>query len=351
MTFTQPRTPRTRGLSPLLFTLLLAAAALLAAGCGTALQAQAPAAEDDYEHVMRIGLVGGWPGYGALFIADQQNLFEQAGVEVEVIVFDTATQMNTAFAQREIEIAATVFSDVIAQSSNGIPQQVVWVTDESAGSDAFVAAAGIASAQELVGRRIGVTYGGFSHVFAAAGLARYGVDITQTEIISVDPEELPAALAAGEIDAGHTYDPYTGQTLAAGAAILFSSRDVPNSIVNVITVGEHALEEDTETVGRIVAGIAQATAWWAANPDEGNALVGEATGIPAEEMPAVMSGIRLLTLEENRIALSAEQQALSPLFANTALAAQVFLSTGIVEQSPNVVSLLNSQFVETAAAQ
>src|SRR5207248_11312063 len=101
----------------------------------------------------------------------------------------------------------------------------VWLLDESKGGDVLVGNSSIQSPADLKGKRIALSYGTFGHVFVLTGLAKYGLSRADVTIVNLAGESVPDALAAGKIDAGHTWDPFLGQALKNGAYAIFTSSD------------------------------------------------------------------------------------------------------------------------------
>src|SRR5258706_2630146 len=86
---------------------------------------------------LRIGL-GSWAGFGAAYIADAKGFFKEAGVDVEIVKFDTYDKAAADFAGKRTDGSLMVLSDAVNQSAAGIPLQVVWVLDSSNGADVVV---------------------------------------------------------------------------------------------------------------------------------------------------------------------------------------------------------------------
>src|SRR5712692_8670630 len=185
--------PTTLAISIVILTLLILSA------CSSA----APATTTNLP-ALRIGVTQ-WIGFAPLYIARDKGFFAKEGVKVDVVTFDTYDTQNAAFASKNIDGGVTVLSDTIAQAAANIPLQDVWMLDESSGDDVLVGNTSIQSPADLKGKRIALSYGTFGHVFVLTGLAKYGLSRSDVTIVNLAGESVPDALAAGKIDAGHTW--------------------------------------------------------------------------------------------------------------------------------------------------
>ena len=74
---------------------------------------------------------------------------------------------------------------------------------------------GIALAEDLVGKRIGVTLGSTGEFFLGRYLAINGMSLSAVETVDLKPAEIAAALTSGDIDAGLTWEPFAHQAETA----------------------------------------------------------------------------------------------------------------------------------------
>jgi len=294
---------------------------------------------------LRIG-VNPWVGYGPLYIAAERGFFAQEGVDVE-LVNTNYDEGEVALAMKQVDANAMVFSDAVAQAAAGIPLQLVWVFDNSAGGDVVVGSSDVARPEDLRGKRIGFSYGTFSQLFVSRGLANYGLTPDDVTVVNLPQAGIPAALAAGQIDAGHTVDPYLAETLQNGGHILFTSADTPGVIVDGLAFQSQVARERPEDVQAVVRALAAATQWWLDNPDEGNQLVARSMGIPPQDMAGIMSGVRLLSLSDNLTAFSPFTLGDQSLYESARFASELFAQSGIIDQTPDLHQLINSSFVQT----
>ncbi len=318
-------------------------AALTLPGSVQVSQAEAPAqASPD---ALTIGL-DPWPGFGILYIAEDMGFFQQQGVNVQLVPFEAGFQTAQAFAEKRLDGGVSTLSDAIAMAAAGVPLQVVWLVDQSIGGDVLVSN-GIERLADLRGKRIGLAFGTFGHVFTLALLKQAGLQASDFTIVNLDPSEVPSALAAGTIDAGHTYDPFAQQAIDQGASILGSSMELPGVIIDIIAFQQHSIDADPDRIQRFVRAISAAQAWWAANPAEGNALVGERLGLTPDEVRDSMTLLRLYSASENRAAMDPTFQETGSAFVSGKVTVDIFMETGLIDQAVDVQTILDPSFVQS----
>ncbi len=292
---------------------------------------------------LRIG-INPWVGYGVLNIAAEKGFFEQEGIEVE-LVNTNYDQGAVDFATKHLDGNSMVFSDGIAQAAAGVPLQMVWVFDNSAGGDVVVATEAIARPEDLRGKRIGLSYGTFSQLFVLRALASYGLNAEDVTVVNLPQADIPAAMANGIIDAGHTVDPYLSEALNDGGHVLFSSAETPGVIVDALVFQANVVEDRPDDVQAVVRAVANATNWWAENADEGNTIIAQAMEIPAEDMTTILSGVQIFGIENNLVAFNPATEGPESVYESARFASTLFIESEIIDQSPDPDAIINPSFV------
>ncbi|MBL8162521.1 MAG: ABC transporter substrate-binding protein [Anaerolineae bacterium] len=318
----------------------LAALLLSIAACGSTQQAT----KDDLPP-LRVGS-DTWAGSGPIYIAAERSLFSQMGVDVEVVHYTNYNQSMTDLVSRELDGAHTVFSDGIAQAAAGIPVQLVWVLNSSNGADVLVGNSAIGDLEALKGKRVGMTLGSFSQLFVMSELRERGFQDSDITLVNVIAENVPRAIAAGEIDAGHTWDPYLSEVIAAGGTALFTSADAPGVIVDTLFFQNSVLEERPQDIQAFLQAFTNAQKWWAENPDEGNQIVAKAMGITVEELIAIQAGLHTFSLEDNRQAFDPNNTSELSVYQSGQLAIDLFLDFDVIEEAPTLDDIINPSFVQ-----
>ena len=142
----------------------------------------------------------------ALFAAQQWNIFEQNGLEVESIQMRSQAA-NAASASGDIHYVAGVGPNSVAATLRGLPSKAVWFASERL-VYSIIARPEFKSLKELRGKRIAVTgLGGTSEVVLRIGLEAAGENPKDFIIIGLGAAQLMSGLESGSIEAAKPYTP------------------------------------------------------------------------------------------------------------------------------------------------
>lgn len=117
-----------------------------------------------YQDPISIGVVD-FPGYAALFLADEKGYFKEAGLNVTLKKFTSLSDQSQAFLNNSIQGSAVNVFDALLYSYLGIDQKIVTVIDYSSGVDAVVGLNTIKNASDLKGKRVAYEVGTLEEFF------------------------------------------------------------------------------------------------------------------------------------------------------------------------------------------
>jgi NitT/TauT family transport system substrate-binding protein len=313
-------------------------ATLLLAACTT------PATPLPSADPLRIG-VSLYPGWWTFYLADAKGFFEQAGVAVELVRYDDEYVASTeAFAIKELDGVVETIGDAVIHAASGVPARVVLVTDYSAGADGVITNQPLASPSDLRGQRLGVGVGTFGHLFVLTVLQDHGLTESDVTFVNVDAENVPTAVADGQIDGGHVWEPYLGKAVADGAQLLFSSADTPGLIADLLVFHSRVLEERPEDVRRVLQAWQMALDFWQSSPDEANAILAEITGTPEDEIDQARAGVNYFTLSDN-VAVFTPSGSPTSIHASAQTNIDFYLTYGTITTAPDSEEFLVGSFV------
>lgn len=154
--------------------------------------------------------------------------WDRLGVPVKWYQFDAGRDVNTALAAGSIDIGLVGTSPVAAGISQGIPYEVIWIYNGIGDNEALVVRkdSGIASAFDLIGRTIAVTFGSTTHYHLLKYLEAEGVSAADLRIVDMQPPEMLAAWLRGNIDGGWSWHPNLQHMIASGGEVLYTSRQM-----------------------------------------------------------------------------------------------------------------------------
>ena len=142
----------------------------------------------------------------ALFAAKQWQIFDQHGLDVEIIQMRSQAA-NSALASGDIHYVAGVGPNSVAATLRGLPSKAVWFASESL-IYTVLARPEFKSLKELRGKRIGLTgLGGTSDVALRIALEAVGEHAKNFVLIALGAPQLLSGLENGSIEAAQLNSP------------------------------------------------------------------------------------------------------------------------------------------------
>lgn len=284
-----------------------------------------------------------WPGYYPALIASEKGFFRERGVEVACSKRDNTDAMLADFVAGRYEAVGISLGDIASLQLVGADVRIVLVTDISEGGDAVLARAPIESLEDLRGQRLGVNLGSFAELFVRTALKAHGLTAADVRLIDTDAADIPAKLNSGDLDAGHTWEPFVTAAQGGGARVLFTSSATPGLIQDVIAVRGEVVREHPDAIAGFVAAWFKAVDYWKANPAVGNAIAGEALGVD----PGTIStkGMRLTTHADN-LELFKPGDTTASIYHTLQMYVDFFVGTGGLIRRPDVDEVLEPRFLK-----
>lgn len=282
-----------------------------------------------------------WPGWYPLVIAQEQGLFAKHGVEVEFAFYSVYADTLPDFSSGKIDGIFLVVGDVIPLVKNN-NAKIVMITDNSNGGDVIMASSEITSPEDLRGKNIGVNLGTFGEVLAREMLSANNLSLSEVSFIQVGPETVPSELGS-DIEAGHTFEPYSSEARQNGYHSIFSSAETPGLIADVLVFKNDVLNERPEDVRGFIAAWFEALEWWQNNQAEGNAIIAEATGQNVEGIST--EGLKLFNQADNLAAFQEGTDTRS-IYYTTQQYVNFYQTIGVLSTLPDLNQLLDSSFLQ-----
>ena len=244
-----------------------------------------------------------WPGYVALFIADEKGYFTDEGLDLEIIEYSDYLNCWADFVNNELDGHFGVFSDTLVKYSEGIDIQTVFFTDASYGGDVIVAKKEIRTIDDLIGKKISVIgINSFSHIWVLALLERNGLQEIDVQFANIDSSNVPKALASGEIDAGHTYGPYISEAINAGFHILSgaTTKEVHGIIVDDLAFHSIFIEKRPDDISKVIKALNRGVQFLQTNPQESYGIISKALKMNIEDLEGYYQDAKIFDVEDNR---------------------------------------------------
>ncbi|MBD2198964.1 MULTISPECIES: ABC transporter substrate-binding protein [Calothrix] len=282
--------------------------------------------------------VGEYPG----LIAQEKGLFKAQGVDVELI-YKRHTKLEQAnFSAGKYDGISLSLGSFIILSATNPDIQGVMVIDESTGADVVVAQSQIQTIADLKGKKLGVNLGGFSEVFGTEMLKTGKLTSDDVKLVQAEALEIPQHLKNNVIQAGHTWQPHVSKAIKLGEHILFTSKQTPGLILDMIIFRQDIIRDRPEDIRGFVRGWLQASNYWKANIQEGNAIISKALKIPSNKLS--LEGVSLTDLAENKKLFQSSNP--NSIYKTAEIYADFFIRSGNVTRLPELKNLFNSSFLQ-----
>ncbi len=242
-----------------------------------------------------------WPGWVAWEVAIQKGWFKEEGVDVQFEWFEYVPSME-AFAANKVDAVCMTNGDALVTGATGAASKAIIINDFSNGNDMIVSRPGIESITDLKGKKIGVEVGFVSHLLLLKALEANGMSEGDVELVNVPTHETPKVLASGDVDAIVAWQPSSGQALksVAGAKAIYTSRDVPGLIYDVLAVNPASLSARTDDWKKV------AKVWYRivdyfydpTTREDAIKIMAARVNLPPEDYAAFVEGTKILTLDE-----------------------------------------------------
>jgi len=278
-----------------------------------------------------------------------------AGVQFAWRKFDSGADVIAAIASGDVQIGYVGSSPLAAAASQRLPVQTIFIAGLIGDAEALVArnGSGIATAIDLVGKKVAVPFVSTTHYSLLAALRHWEIDPKRVQILNLRPPEISAAWARGDIDAAYVWDPALGKLKENGKVLVDSAEvarwgaptfDAWIARKDFIDKNPDAVRAFVKVTGDAYAAYRKDPKAWGVASDEA-AKIARLTGAKIEDVPGLLEGYQLPNLEE---------QASASLLGGGTAKALSDASTFLKEQGkvpavlPDYAPYVTARFVEEA---
>jgi len=215
----------------------------------------------------------------------------------------------------EFEFGFSNVTSLLLAVNNGVPLQAVssglFVAENEPdiGGIAVPAGSDIASPKDLAGKTVSVnTLNNIGDSTVRFVVEQDGGDPSAVEFVEMGFPDMPAALAAGQIDAMWASEPHLSRAVAQGAEVIswnFSETD-PDLMVAAYFSTTQYVAENPEIVEAFTAGLKKAFAFADANPDAVREAIASYTDIDPEILASMGLPRFDLPFSEHTVSLLAD---------------------------------------------
>jgi NitT/TauT family transport system substrate-binding protein len=282
-----------------------------------------------------------WPGYELMFLA--RNEGELDTKLVNLVETASATESLQALAEGKVDGVALTLDEVLRVRAKGMPLSVVMIFDVSAGADVLVARPGIKKLADLKGRRIGYESGALGALMLAEVLRSGGLTKKNVQLVSLTIDKQRDAWVSGQVDALVTYEPVSSQLFAQGAVKLFDSRQIPNTIVDVLAFRSEVLDRShAAAIRHLLASHFHALNHLNHNPHDAAYRMATRLGLQEDQVLLAFKGLLLPDAINNRLLLAGSAP---PLRDSARRISALMVEEGLLPHDDSLAALIYADYL------
>ena len=230
------------------------------------------------------------PAMALLMVAKDQNYYAAEGVEIELKEFTAGKFALQAFLGNSLDIAVSGEVPVTLATLQGNRFRVVAQVVERTTNEVRVVARRDGSFTtpgryfRARRRKLATSFGGGPEFYTYNFLKKYGIQNDDVELISQKPEDMPAAIASGSVDAVSIFDPFAriAERRLGAQGITFEDPALYSELY-VVNVRDAALSSGKRgAIAAFLRALKRAEAFISSNPGAAKASVAKYTKLDAE---------------------------------------------------------------------
>lgn len=300
------------------------------------------------EDTLTIGTVV-WAGYGPFYVADELDLYEQFGLDVELQFFNDPALIPSAMASRAVDGGMLTYDQVVGSVAKGLSHKVVMPIDFSDGGDAIVADKSITSVADFKGKQVGYNPLSPSDFLLAYALQVNGMTEKDIRPINMTPEAIPSAMASGNLPVGVTYEPNVSQIVGMGEGerfhVVYSSKEAPGLITDVLAFDEKVIADRAKAITAMIKGYQAGLDYMEANPEESAIIIGKVLGVSGPEATEQMDGVYNIPLDEMAQIFEPSDSTMS-FYGSGAVIADILVRNQQIPAAPDFGDTFDASFVD-----
>ena len=283
-----------------------------------------------------------WVGYEPLFLAENRRWLDPQ--RVQLLPTKNASDTVAALTDGRAQAGALTLDEVLRARANGLPLSVVMVFNVSLGADMLLARPGLASLSQLKGSRLGYETGSVGEIMLTEALRVGGLTRQDVHLQALPVAQQVQAWQAREIDAVISHEPVASQLLGLGMKRLFDSRQIPNTIIDVLAVRRDALNwRHASALRHLLMAHFRARDEFERNPHDAAYRMSPHLNLPPSAVVAAFKGMLLPTAANNHELLSGD----APLLGWARQVMQILLRADLIPAPDPLTDLIDAGYLPT----
>jgi NitT/TauT family transport system substrate-binding protein len=272
---------------------LLAAAAMVTAGCGSAETPSTPGQPDE----VTVGLIS-IVDVAPIYLGKQKGFFAKRNIDLTLKPAEAGTETIPAVVSGDLEFGYSNIVTLLLAAEQNLPVQVVINGNNSTGVDGkdfgslmVKGDSPVRSVKDLAGKKVAVNVlQNVVELAVRASAEKAGIDPDSIEYVKLAFPEMPAALADGRVDAAFVVEPFQQLVLSQGGRPVASSLVdlAPNLSVAQYFTSKQMVADNPDLVRRFTDAMTESLAYAQSHQDEVRQILPTYTKIPQELIPKMV---------------------------------------------------------------
>lgn len=281
-----------------------------------------------------------WPGYEPLYLASDRLDWENKK-NIQLIEYPSASEVLRAFRNHSLEAASLTLDEALLLKRDGISIKIIMVHDFSDGADVILAKPSIHNMQQLKGKTIAVESSALGSFFLSRALQINHMSLDDVTIKNVAVNLHAKAWEDGNVDAVVTFEPFRSKLLGQGAIEIFSSKNIPGEIVDVLIVHEDFALKYPQKIRELVDDWFWATKYMQQNHSEAYEFIANRTQAGTSEVALSYKLLHIPSRDENITMLQND----GPIYQSLMLLNDFLFEIGVLHQRVDINGLVDSQYL------
>lgn len=220
--------------------------------------------------------------------------------DVTLVETKNASESLTHLLTGKVQGAALTLDETLRVIQQGLALSVVLLFDVSSGADALLVKSDIKSLSDLKGARMGVETTAVGALMLNKIMAKAGLLPSDLDVVHVNIDNHLTGWQNNNFDALITYEPTATKIEQLGAVRLFDSREIPNTIFDVLAVRRDATEHYKNQLQVLIGSHFKAQMAWKTNPIDTAYRLAKRLDADAGDIQMLFRGLQLPDLVYNR---------------------------------------------------
>ncbi|MCX7739139.1 MAG: ABC transporter substrate-binding protein [Hydrogenothermaceae bacterium] len=161
-----------------------------------------------------------------------------------LVEYNTTSEVLRGLITGVINVAALTLDEALKLYQSEIDVKIVMIFDYSYGSDVVIVKDYLKSIDDLKGKRIGVENTALGEFVLYRFLQKTGLKREDVDVVYLELHEHMEAFLRGDVDIVITFEPEKSKILSREGKVIFSSKEIPMEIVDVLVAKTDILKEN-----------------------------------------------------------------------------------------------------------